>query len=230
MGNLNRVNPSRFHQLALGKFDNFTHKTAGLIGLGDTTPDVSLYSLLWADTTGSLTISYFDNGCEGQLVLLGNLGTGEVDFDGANIVEQASSPIATNEFAAFVNHNSSWYELFRSKADSAQDITTVVGSGDARWWGTSTGGFSATGLSFIQMNSAGKTVIKALSDGRVGQKITVANIGKADLHFCSGSGGTHGTFVNASARTLVIPTSASINATFDGTNWFIDSPTLLGLI
>ena len=135
MGNINKQNPTRFFTLALGKYDNFTHTTEGLIAAGDGTPSVSEYSLLWADSAGPLTISYFDDATEGQVVIVGNIGSSKVDFDGANLVEQNSAPILTGEFASFINHNSSWYELFRSQSNAVGGMLTVVPQ-DSNWYGT----------------------------------------------------------------------------------------------
>ena len=109
---------SRFYSLALGKSMNFNARTDGLISPGDTTPDVTLYSLLWANTNSPMTITYFDNGVEGQLVAVGNLGSANIAFNGSGIYWIKSAPIATNEFATFIMHNSVWYELFRSRPRS----------------------------------------------------------------------------------------------------------------
>ena len=61
-------NPSRFYSLALGKLDNFKARTDGLIAQADTTPDVLMYSLLYANNSANVSITDFDNGSEGQIV------------------------------------------------------------------------------------------------------------------------------------------------------------------
>ena len=66
---------SRFYSLALGKFKNFSARTDGLIAQGDTTPDVALNSLLYANNSSNVVITDFDNGEEGQVLCLINVGS-----------------------------------------------------------------------------------------------------------------------------------------------------------
>lgn len=219
MGNISKTNPSRFFQLAIGKFDNFTHKTDGLIALGDTTPDVSLYSLLYADTTGALDITYFDNPSEGQIVWLLNAGSGEVSFTGAQIYGSTSSPIEIHDSISFIHHNSSWYELYRSSNTRPEYLEVPVAA-------SSSIAPCVIGRTVLNINSAGVTVLNALSDGHPGQVISIINEGKGDVYIRSGSGGTVGTFVHGSGLQIVMAASDSTMAICNGTNWFIPDTTV----
>ena len=229
MANLSKTRATRFFNLALGKFDNFTHKTDGLIGLGDGTPSVALNSLLWANSNGTLDITYFDDPAEGQLVFIGNLGAGGVNFNGANMYEQTSNSLLTNEFAGFIHHNSSWYEIFRSDQNVADEATTLVpvSATDARWTGTSTGNFDVTGLSFVNVLTGGGVIMRGLSGGVAGQRLTIlaGGAGACTLTGCSGGGA--GTFLSGSAGDLVMAASQSVTMIKSLNNlWCIDGSLL----
>ena len=162
---------SRFYSLALGKEKNFYARTDGLIVAGDTTPDVSLHSLLYADTGGNLNITYFDNGVEGQIIHLINLGAGEVQFSGAQMLVTDSSDLYANDNITFLFHNSSWYELGREHS-AAIDIRTVA-AGDA----TPTVQNTKT----LIFNSAGALAVTDFDDGYEGQILRILNIGAGDV-------------------------------------------------
>lgn len=158
---------SRFYSLALGKFRNFQVRTDGLISAGDTTPDVSIYSLLYADTAGNLNLTYLDNGEEGQIVHLINKGAGEVQFSGAQMLVADSSDLYQNDNITFILHNSSWYELARSHS-AAKDIRTAI-AGDT----TPT----VQNTKVLLFNSAGAITITDFDDGYEGQVLTIVNKG-----------------------------------------------------
>ena len=130
------------------------------------------------------------------------------------------------EGLGFINHNSSWLELFRSN----NAPTGVLNVNADTWTNSTSRGISVAGVSVITFKStnAGEMCLQSLSGGVIGQRITILDKGGV-LDILSGSGGTVGTFLNASARPLVMSNSSSVNATYDGTNWLIDG-SLLSLI
>jgi len=158
---------TRFHSLALGKYKNFNARTDGLISVGDTTPDVSIYSLLYADTAGDLNITYFDNPEEGQIVQLINLGAGEVEFSGAQMLVTSSSKLYANDNISFIHHNSSWYETGRSLCSTVDVKTLSVADATP----------SVAGVKTLIITS-GQT-IHNFDDGYTGQVLTVLNMGAA---------------------------------------------------
>lgn len=111
---INRPNPTRIHSLALGKYDNFTSTSAGIIAAGDSAPSVGLYSVLYANTAGALTIDNFTDSSEGQLVLVVNKGSGAVSFSGTNIYRSNSAGLAQNDCVLFIKNASKWYEISKN--------------------------------------------------------------------------------------------------------------------
>ena len=107
-------NPTRFYSLALGKFDNFRSVSSGVIGLGDTTPSVKGLSLLYAQSGGTLTLSNFDDGSEGQLLVLVNAGS-QLRYLTSGYLKVSTDALTFNGVATFINHyagNSSiWYQI-----------------------------------------------------------------------------------------------------------------------
>jgi len=110
-------NPSRFFGLALGKYDNFRSVSSGVIAAGDTNPDVSKISLLYAQTGGTLTLDNFDNGAEGQILVLVNCGT-QIRYATSGYLKVSTDASATWTIDTFINHyttNSSvWYQVSKS--------------------------------------------------------------------------------------------------------------------
>jgi len=111
-------NPTRFWGLALGPYANFKVTSSNLIATGDTTPSVEGISLLYNVTGGELTkLANFDNGAEGQMLILVNVGT-QLTWATAGFLKTSTNALATNSVATFINHNSIWYQV-------ANQINTV---------------------------------------------------------------------------------------------------------
>jgi len=159
---------SRFYSLALGKFRNFQVRTDGLIAQADTTPDVSLNSLLYANNSSTVVISYFDNGEEGQLIKLFNLGS-NLAFAGAQLKLSDSSNLAKNDSITFINSNSSWYELDRSHSGALDTKFSAELGADNQ-------APDITNIKTLIINNSGATVLAGLSGGYVGQILTIVNI------------------------------------------------------
>ncbi len=202
-------NPSRFHSLALGKFDNFKARTDGLISAGDTTPSVGLYSLLYANTAGALIISYFDDGSEGQVVKVINVGNGIVSFVGAQIKVTDSSGLGVDGTAEFISHNSAWYETTRAQGAGA-DVRLIGTLGDA----TPT----VSGTRLIVANSNGADTITNFDDGTTGQEITFLNIGAGAVTLQDSAGGI---LVADSGGNLVVTLSQSATMVQYSGNWYV---------
>ena len=163
-------NVSRFYSLALGKYKNFQARTDGLIGEGSATPDVSQYSLLYANNSSTTVITNLTNGCEGQLVQLINLGS-SLSFSGANFLLTDSSDLTKNDNITFINHNNVWYETGRSHSAALDVKYAIELSADNA---SIVGGVANAKV--LVINNSGATVLAGLSGGYVGQILTIVNI------------------------------------------------------
>lgn len=166
----NNPNPSRFYSLALGKYNNFQARTDGLIAEADAAPDVSMYSLLYANNSSTTVIKGFSNGAEGQIIYVINVGS-DLSFAGStNILITDSSNLTKNDSISFIKHASAWYELSRSHS-AASDIKYAIelSANNA----SIVGGVANTRV--LVINNSGATTISGLSGGYVGQVLTIVN-------------------------------------------------------
>lgn len=163
-------NPSRFYSLALGKLDNFKARTDGLIGQADTTPDVSMYSLLYANNSANISITDFDNGSEGQIIYIINVGSDLSFTRSSTMLVSDSSNLVKDDNIAFIKHASAWYELSRShSASSSVQYAIELSANNA----SIVGGVANTRV--LVINNSGATTISGLSGGYVGQILTIVN-------------------------------------------------------
>ncbi len=161
-------NVSRFYSLALGKFRNFNARTDGLISESLATPDVALWSLLYANNSSTVVITNLTNGCEGQIVQLINLGS-SLSFNGSNFYLTDSSDLAKNDNITFINHNNVWYETGRSHSASLSvKYTSELGADNQAP--------DVTNAKVLVINNSGATVLAGLSGGYVGQILTIVNV------------------------------------------------------
>lgn len=159
---------SRFYSLCLGKERNFQARTDGLITQADATPDVSLNSLLYANNSSTVVISHFDNGVEGQLIHLINLGS-SLSFAGTQLKLSDSSNLAKNDNITFLYSNSAWYEISRAhSANLGVRYTSELGADNQAP--------DATNASVLVINNSGATILAGISGGYVGQVLTVVNV------------------------------------------------------
>ena len=162
---------SRFYSIALGREKNFSARTDGLITNADTTPDVSIYSLLYSGSTN--TISYFDGGKEVQVVTVFNLVDEQMLFSGTQMkVADSAGLWGTGDNITFINHNSSWYELSRSAASNPV-VGTIASTGDATP--------SVKGLKVLVSTTGGNDTITDFDDAHEGQEFTLVNAGAGTL-------------------------------------------------
>ncbi len=196
-------NPSRFHSLALGRFNNFQARTDGLITDADTTPSVGLYSLLYSGSTN--TLSYFDDGSEGQIVKVINLVSEQMLFSGAQMkVANSAGLWGAGDNISFINHNSSWYETSRGVASNPEVVTASAGDATP----------SVRGAELLIFNSGGAITVTDFDDGYAGQVLTVVNYGSAVTI-------SNGTIINGrSDQSYVITTSDSTSYVYTGSVWF----------
>lgn len=163
-------NVSRFYSLALGKFRNFQARTDGLIGQGNLTPDVSQWSLLYANNSSTYVITNLTNGTEGQLIQLINIGS-TLSFNGSNFYLSDSSNLEANDSITFINHNNIWYETGRSHSGALDVKYAIELSADNA---SIVGGVS--NVKVLVINNSGATIIAGISGGYVGQIINIVNI------------------------------------------------------
>jgi len=161
-------NPSRFYSLALGKLNNFHARTDGLIAEADTTPDVSMYSLLYANNSSNISITDFDNGSEGQILYIINVGSDLSFTRSTTMLVSDSSNLTKNDSISFINHNSAWYELSRSAAGNSTIKYAAQLASDNAY-------VDVTGAKVLVINNSGTTILAGLSGGYVGQVLTVVN-------------------------------------------------------
>jgi hypothetical protein len=163
-------NPSRFYSLALGKLNNFKARTDGLIAEADTTPDVSMYSLLYANNSSNVSITDFDNGSEGQILYIINVGSDLSFTRSSTMLVSDSSSLVKNDSISFINHSSAWYELSRGHSASSEVKYAIELSANNA---SIVGGVANTRV--LVINNSGATTISGLSGGYVGQILTVVN-------------------------------------------------------
>lgn len=199
----NHNNPSRFYSFALGKFRNFQARTDGLIAQADTTPDVALNSLLYANNSAGVTISYFDNGAEGQVIHVINLGS-DLSFNGAQLRLTDSSNLAVNDCISFINSNSAWYELSRSHAGSLDTISIAHGTSSP----------DVKNAAVVFFNGSGAQTVIAFSNATVGQRVVFWNNGPSAITINTSA------IVSNSAGNYVLTSSQAISAVFSGTRFF----------
>ena len=156
---------SRFYSLGLGKYKNFTARTDGLITDADTTPDVSLYSLLYSNSTNIIT--YFDNAEEGQIIVVTNVADEALAFSGAQMKVTDSSNLWQNDVITFINHNSAFLELSRSHGGQMEVATASQADVTP----------SIKNIHTLYVNNSDTRTITAFDDGYEGQKITIVNVG-----------------------------------------------------
>ena len=163
-------NPSRFHGLALGKFNNFYARTDGLIAESDTAPDVSMYSLLYANNSATTVIKDFSNGAEGQIVVLINVGSDLGFAKSTNMLVSDSSNIVKDDSIIFIKHKTSWYELCRKHtANTEVQFAIELSANNASIVG------GVANAKVLVIHNSGATVLTGLSGGYVGQILTVVN-------------------------------------------------------
>jgi hypothetical protein len=160
------MSDTRFYSLALGKYNNFKAKTDGLIAQADTTPDVSMWSLLYANNSAAVTITDFDGGEEGKIIHLINLGSDLTLTRGTELLVADSSVLVKNDSITLINHNTAWYELTRSHI-ATQGVITA---------GVTDSAPSVKNASVLIFNNPATMSIVGLSDGYLGQTLTVVNI------------------------------------------------------
>jgi len=160
-------NVSRFHSLALGRYKNFSARTDGLISEGNATPDVSLWSLLYANNSSNVIITNLTNGCEGQIVQIINIGS-SLSFSGSNFLLSDSSNLAKNDNISFINHNNIWYETGRAHS-------SALGIQYASELGADNQAPDITNARVFVIHNSDATVLAGLSGGYVGQVLTIVN-------------------------------------------------------
>lgn len=201
---------TRFFSLALGKYKNFSVVSNGLISAADTTPDVSLYSLLYNTSTN--TISYFDNAEEGQIIHVVNIADEKLLFSGAQMkVANSCALWNISDNITFLSHNSSFYELNRGAAGGTRVVQAAVGDNTP----------TVRGAEVLILNSAGIYQIDNLDDGYEGQQVTILNIGVA----CSLLNNTSKILIGASGAALVMATSCAYNLVNRSNVWYLTSST-----
>ncbi len=202
-------NKTRFHSLALGKELNFTARTDGLIGAADTTPSVDIYSLLYNSSTN--TISYFDDGTEGQLVHVINNADEQCLFSGTQMkVANSAGLWNAGDNITFINHNSSWYEISRSVV--GQEVATIAALGDATP--------SVKGASIVIANSSGADTITDFDDAHEGQQITLLNVGAGTVTLTDD---VTKLVVGASGGDLAVEASATAKLVSYNGVWYVTS-------
>lgn len=161
-------NPSRFYSLALGKYNNFQARTDGLIAEADTAPDVSMYSLLYANNSSNVVIKGFSNGAEGQVIVVINVGSDLSFAQSSTMLVSDSSNLTKNDSIIFIKHASAWYELCRKHTSASEVKYAAQLAADNAY-------VDVTNAKVLVINNSGATVLAGLSGGYVGQVLTVVN-------------------------------------------------------
>ena len=169
---------TRFYSLALGKYNNFYNTaTSGVIANGDTTPSVALDSLLYVNSAGALTITDLDDGGEGQIVMIHNLGAGVVTLAGSCVTTN-SAALAANQNITLRKNITKWYEIARG---GASDSATITYTNPVYTAGGSSGTLTVTpNTRLVLLTSNSTNVIAGITGGYQGQSILFIGVGSCN--------------------------------------------------
>lgn len=219
--------------LSRGQVGNFSARTDGLLGNTDTTPDVSLGNLFYADVGNTASITYFDGVLpggasgveEGKEIKVIFLGTGTTLVDSA-VLSLAGGVDYTPDIGdtiELVHHTSAWYESNRAMAGAK--VLSVTSS--------NLGAAAATRLNIrnstttVEALAAASSLmtIHAMPGGTNGQMVTLVAVGSQVTLSTNSAGLADGFITNSSAGTSFIINGSQaftfVRATMGGTaKWF----------
>jgi hypothetical protein len=214
---------TRFYSLALGKYNNFSATTDGLIADGDLTPDVSLNSLLYTTRATTSTISDFDNGGEGQLVMVQNRGTACVYFN-SSCVAANSGCIGPGQTITFKKNINKWYEVAKTGAVAEPFLIGAEVLADSNATLSVGAGGSAASL-IIDMNTkvlvltrTARCVFKSFSGGYEGQVIRIIKVLSCHAELGIGTGNLA---CATTASNIVMTASTNLVAMKYANQWHI---------
>lgn len=201
---------------------NYRGNTANLFSQSDTTPDVTVGELFYANNTGSTVISYFDllnyaqrsADYEGKVIEVIFLDQGSTQLSAsAQMVlagsDNAAAPTNGRTHITLMMSNSSWYEIKRSRPGTDSGYTTFAGAG--------TTSINPANNPYIIFAGTAATTLQAISGGQAGQTVTL-------LHTTGGVNLT----INTAGNILIEGTNATVvtvggNYKFDyyGGSWYM---------
>ena len=216
------MGPTRFpYGQARGFVNQFNYRgtTAGNIS-GQTTPNVTLGDLFYANNTGAVNITNFIlddtanrlTNYEGKLIRVFSLNSSTTISNAGSIFLQGSSQLATaNAFTDLMYSRGNWYEV-GGGVPSRNDFVAVL-------LGTAGGVTIDNGTKAILFQGvSGAQQIKAISGGYIGQTVTFVsptalNTGGITVQLMTGGNlvfvGTNAFEVSTNAAIQFIKTSAT---------------------
>lgn len=219
--------------LAYGNYGNFQARTDGLFSNTDTTPDVSLGYLWYADVGNTASITYFDglltggvNGVEeGKEIKVLFLGTGTTLVDSAilNLAGGHNWTPDIGDVGVFIHHSSAWYEVGRTSAGNAVLSVTSSNLGAAAAPRLNIRN-TTTVVQALAVASSLMT-LHAMPGGYDGQTVTIVAVGSQVTFITNSAALTDGFITTSSAGTTYILNGSSaisfMRATMGGTaKWF----------
>ena len=202
---------SRFYSLALGIEKNFEATTAGLVAESNTSPDVSLYSLLYFNnTTNNVGVTGFTNSDEGQIIHCINLGS-PIAFVGTDkFVQTASGYVEVNGSITFIKGKSKYYEVSRSDACGCFGIVTSNCESAATILSTT---------KVLVLTGTKPIAIKGISGGYDGQTIQVVKTGSCPNYLNNQAA----IWFGGTADSIVMHGSANATITRSGGKWYLEN-------
>jgi len=202
---------SRFYSLALGREKNFEATTAGLVAESNTSPDVSLYSLLYFNnTTNNVGITGFTNADEGQILHCINLGSPIAFIGTDNFIQTNSGYVEVNNSITFIKAKSKYYELSRSNACGCFGIKTS---------NCESAPTIDSGTKMLVLTGTKPIAIKGISGGYDGQTIQIIKTGSCPNFLNNQAAVWYG----GTADSIVMHGSANVTVTRKGGQWFLEN-------
>ena len=173
------MGPTRFpNGQALGFVNNFNYRgdTANLFAQGDTTPDVTLGGLFYANNTQDTVITHFDlqdyanraANYEGKVITVIFLDNSSRLANGGRVFLAGSDDLlGANHSITLMHSRSGWYELERSKANQNGGFVTFAAAGSSA--------FSIDrDTQYVLWSATQNTILAGFSGPTyIGQRITV---------------------------------------------------------
>ena len=203
---------------AYGPLYNFQARSDNCFAQSDATPDVSLGTLFYSINTTATIITDFDGGEEGQVITVimldnytGLANSGELVLAGSGSFEGANNSIT------LIQHNTSWYEVSRSQ--NSTGVYNYVSTGSA----SNAAMIDVKGVNIVTMLGSGAAPIKliGLSNGTIGQEVTLVNVGSAVL-IANSIGGATNILITSTlgAATVIVATSTAFKSVQMSNAWF----------
>ena len=177
---------------AFGRYNNFKAGTDSLISSAETAPDVRISSFVQIDNASATDISNFNNGEEGQVIVVNMLDDLSTVLDGTYVSLEEGQPIhGDGNNVTLIKNKGVWNEIARS----VNNYETSVAAG---------------GGSTLTVDTATKVLI--LTGGSGGKPFTYSTVNGGTLYqevlLVQNSGGIEINIMNTVGNIMIAGTNA----------------------